>query len=506
MDNKTTSLHSTFSVNGEISNDDTRFLSITIDVMHTGKNLNDSYFDKDVVDSCIDSIKNTPVLGFVKYNSMTKESDFKGHEYILTRTENGIEEKYAGSAYGLIPESCNPRWITKMCSDGQEREFLQVDALLWTKFDDSTDIIERDGSKSQSMELSVSSIEGYEDEDGAFHFEKFMFDGCCILGDQVQPAMVDANVTLKEVKFAVSDFAKNLQGELNDKFTMFTRLMSNENEQGGVGDMPDMNTDFSQTILDQLEDMSIMISEYETVDTFWGEAPRFYLADVQDDEVIVYDASDHWRYYGFKFSVNGDKPEIDFESGSRKKVRYETYEDGAAAIENAFDFDAHIAEIEKAFTAKIDEAEAKFTEAEAKVVETEGKFAEVERSKADVEAEYAQIKAEYEEIKPKYDEYVKAEEQREIDELNAQKDAKFAEYEDVLAENADFAALKDNKDDMSVKDIENECAVLFWKMNRSKNSFSKEDTNAAVLGVIGDSDDVADGYVHTKYGDIRKMR
>lgn len=506
MENKTASLHSTFSINGELSDDDDRFLSITIDVMHTGKNLNNSYFEKDVVDSCIESIKNTPVLGFVKYNSMTHESDFKGHEYIMTRTENGIEEKYAGSAYGLIPEACNPRWVMKECSDGQEREFLQVDALLWTKFDDSASIIERDETKAQSMELSVSSIEGHEDEHGMFHFDKFMFDGCCILGDGVQPAMVDANVTLKEVKFAIGDFTDSLQGELNDKFTKFTSLVSNGSKQGGVGDMPNANNEFSQTVLDQLEDMSVMISEYETVETCWGEAPRFYLADIQDDEVIVYDASDHWRYYGFKFSCVGDKPEIDFESASRKKVRYEDYEDGAPAIEGAFDFDAHIAKIEGAFTAKVEEAEAKFAEVEAKATEAEEKLAEAEQSKVDVEAEYAQVKAEYEEIKPKYDEYVAAEAQREIDELNAQKDAKFAEYEESLAENADFAALKEKKDDMSVKDIENECAVLFWKMNRSKNSFSKENSKSAVLGVIGDSEDVADGYVHTKYGDIRKIR
>ena len=68
MDNKFNSLHSTFSINGEISDDDTRFLNITIDVLHTGENLNKSFFSKEVVDDCIDSIKNTPVLGFIKYD------------------------------------------------------------------------------------------------------------------------------------------------------------------------------------------------------------------------------------------------------------------------------------------------------------------------------------------------------------------------------------------------------------------------------------------------------
>ena len=121
MKNKISSLHSTFSVNDEISCNDTRFLKIIIDVMHTGENLNYSYFDKNVVDACIDSIKNTPVLGFIKYDESTNEKDFKGHERILARTENGIEEKYLCSAYGVIPESCNPRCVAMVMNESSYR-------------------------------------------------------------------------------------------------------------------------------------------------------------------------------------------------------------------------------------------------------------------------------------------------------------------------------------------------------------------------------------------------
>ncbi len=503
MDNKITSLHSTFSVNGEVSDDDTRFLNITIDVLHTGENLNGSVFTKDVVDSCVDSIKNTPVLGFVKYNKTTKENDFKGHEHILTRTKNGIEEKYLGSAYGVIPETCNPRWITKMCSDGQEREFLQVDALLWEKFSDSTDILCRDSEKAQSMELEVSSVDGYEDDDGIFHFENFRFDGCCMLGEDVMPAMTDANVKLKEVQFAMNDFVQNIQSELNDKFTAFTKLVNDKNEQGGVRNMPKTDTDFAQTAMQQFDDICVMVGQFATMKNCWGEdVQRYYAVDIQDNEVIVVDKQDGYRYYGFSFSVNGDKPEIDFDNKSRKKISYENYEEGAsAAPEGAFDFGKHITDIEEAAFAKVNEAEAKVTEAETKIDEanTAAKTAETD---------YAKIKAEYDEIKPKYDEYVASEEQRKSDEINEQKDSKFSEYEDVLSENAEFSALKEKKDEMSVEDIERECAVLYVKTVRSKNNFSKQDSNNAVVGVINDNDedDIDNGYVHTKYGNIHVSR
>jgi len=488
-ENGTTSLRSRFSVNGEISDEDTRFMSITIDLMHTGENLNGSCFSKEVVDECIESIKNTPVLGFIKYNKYTGEKDFLGHEHAIVRTDNGVEEKYLGSCYGVIPESCNPRWYSKMCDDGVEREFLQVDALLWEKFTDSTGILRRDGEKAESMELEVSSVEGYEDDDGVFHFTKFRFDGACLLGDGVEPAMVGANAKIKDVQFAADEFAKTVRCELNDKFMIFTKLVNDEKSQGGVRNMP--NTDFAQTVMEQFSDITVMVSEYKTTTNYWGdEVPRYYLADIQDDEAIVVDAEDNWRYYGFKFTVSGDKPEIDFESGSRKKIRYENYEDGAAVPEGKFEFGDYISKLEQSAFEKVSSAEEK--------------VANAEQAKSDVEADFAKVKDELDDIKPKYDEFVKADEERKAEELNAQKDSKFSEYEESLSDVAEFAELKEKKDEMSVEDIEKECAVLFAKAYRSKLNFSKQGSDTAVVTIIDDNDDVPHGYVHTKkYGDIR---
>ena len=494
MSNDRLSLLSTFSVNNEFSEDDARFLHVTVDVLHTGENLNKSFFSKEVVDECVESIKNVPILGFIKRDKHTNEDDFAGHEYILKRTENGVEEKYAGRCYGVVPESCNPRWTTKVCDDGQEREFLQVDAIMWEKFTDATSIIHRDSEKGQSMELEVASIEGENDDNGVFHFTKFRFEGLCVLGDNAQPAMVNANVKINDgVNFSMNDFMSCVQRELNDKFELFNKAFAkltscdDNSGQGGVNDMTKENTDFSQTVLQQFEDIAAIVEQYETRKNYWGnDVPRFYLADIQDNEVITVDTGENYHYYGFPFSINGDKPEIDFASGGqRKKLRYENYEDGASVTEGAFDFGKYIENVEATAFAKVDEAE---------------------KSKSEVETEFAEVKANYDEIKPKYDEYVQAEAQREADELNAQKDAKFAEYEDILGENADFTALKEKKADMSVDEIEKECAVMFVKASRAnKINFSKDDSASAVIGVFDDNDGVDDGYIHTKYGNIRRV-
>lgn len=493
VENNAHSLRSTFSVNGEVSDNDTRFLKVTIDVLNVGANYNGSYFSKEVVDKNIDTIKNTPVLGCIQYDSHIQENDFKGHEYVIKRTDNGVEKCYAGHAYGIIPESCNPRWVAKTTDSGNEVETLRVDALLWEKFSDATSILRRDSEKAQSMELEINSIDGYDDEDdGLFHFTSFSFDGCAILGDGVQPAMENANVKINEVNFSVDEFTKHLQSELNDKFAAFTKLVEENDIRGGVRNMP--NPDFSQTVMQQFNDISAAVSGHETIKDYWGDdVARYYAVDIQDFEVIVVDAQDGYNYYSFPFTMDGDKPVIDFACKKRKKVSYQDYEDGTPIIEGAFSFGEHIAAFEKVVGEKLDEANSK--------------VADVESAKAEVESNFEQIKSELDEIKPKYEEYEAAEAQRKADELNAEKDAKFAEYDDALADNADFAAIKEKKGELTVDEIEKECAVIYVKAARAaKSNFSKSTTSPAVGIITEDDDETPDGYANTRYGYIKKSR
>ena len=498
MQNKIMSIPISFSVNNEISDKNNRFINVTIDVLHTGLNYNKSVFNKEVVDKNIDTIKNTPILGFITEVPYDNK-DFKGHEYVITKTENGVKRKYIGEAFGMIPESCNPRWIIKTTDSGVEREFLQVDGILWTKFQDATDIMLNDIEKPQSMELYPYDIDGYEDENGNFVFEKFSFDGCCILGSSVEPAMENAKI---EVQFTMSDFVKNIQSELNDKFTAFTKLVNENNNQGGIENMS--NIDFTQTLLAQFEDISAMVRQQETFTDKWGyECPRYYTVDVQDNEVIVVDAMNNYNYFGLSFAMNGDKAEINFESAKRKKLRYENYEEGSS-IEGAFDFGSHISEIQESAFAKIEAANTKVSEAEDKIAEFETKVSEIETVKNEFEEKYNQVNSEFEEMKPKYEEFVNAEKARIEAELDAQKDAEFAKYETVLTDNVEFEALKEKKAEMTVKEIESECAILYARKNLAQTNFNKSDENVMTAGLINTNED--ENRVLTKYGYVRKLR
>ena len=88
MSQKQKRLPVSFTINNYVETDDSRFLAITIDVLHTGLNFNGSIFEKEVVDACAESIKNTPVLGYIALNP-DGELDFQGHKYKLIEDENG---------------------------------------------------------------------------------------------------------------------------------------------------------------------------------------------------------------------------------------------------------------------------------------------------------------------------------------------------------------------------------------------------------------------------------
>lgn len=493
----------TFEVNNEFSCDDGRYVQVVITMMHLGKNLNGSIFTKDVVEENLDSIKNIPILGFIE-TSINGEKDFKGHEYILTKTENGLERVYKGSCYGVIPETCSPRWIKKTDQFNEEHEYLQVDGLLWSKLE-GADILLNDESKAVSMELFPMNIEGFENDEGDFVFSKFSFDGVCMLGDNIQEAMSGADIVVKNVQFSMSDFTESIQEELCNIYNTFTELkMVNEKTNGGVEVMD--NTDFAQTLREQFSDISQIVNGQDTITDKWGyEYPRYYAVDVQEDEVIVVDAMNNYNYFGISFSIEGDKPILNFESAKRKKLCYEDYVEGIVAPEGAFDFGKHISEIEDSAFAKVEEANAKVEEAENKTSEFEAKVSEFETAKNEIEESYNQIKAEFEEMKPKYEDYVQAEQARIEAELEVQKDAEFAKYGEFFKDNVEFAELKDKKAEMSADEIKSKLAIMFTEKTLAQTTFSKVDDGIMTAGLVETSGNEG-FYESARYGNVPVKR
>lgn len=464
-----------FTVNDDFETEDSRFLAITIDVLHTGLNFNGSVFTKEVVDANADSIMNTPVLGYIALNS-DGEYDFQGHEYKMIQTDDGKKYVYAGNAYGVIPESCNYRWIEKESSDGVVREYFQVDALLWTKFDEAVSIFKRDGGKPQSMELKLSSITGEESEDGTFIFTGFKFDGCCLLSstdETIEPAMIDS---IALPTFSVETIAQDIKEQLNK----YSRVKNETNMNKEDGIVSTVNAFFALTLNEQFEEVRALLDE-RTFEDRWGyKCSQYYLVDIQGNELIVWDRADHYRLYGIAFSVDRDKITIDFDNCKRKKTQYLDMDVQDAEAPNSLDFEKIVSDVADYIHGQLDT---------------------VTEEKNTAEQNYTTVKDQYDEIKPEYDRYVREEQAREAEAIEAAKTAEFEKFDKHLSDNEKYAEIKSKRSEYTLEDIQKECAILFTEKNLNTD-FSKR-TNKEAPMTAGVVEEVSQTEIDPRYGVLR---
>lgn len=219
---------------------DNRFIRVKIWIAHTGENRNACDFSKEVLESMIPSLANVPILGFIE--SKNGEEDFVEHNEKLHVDEKGkISLKYHGHAYGVIPEVNNARFENRYGEDGIEREYLVCEGILWRKFDQVEQIFERDGGyKGQSMELEPNSCEGYMNDKGIYVFTKAKFEGACILGEGVRPAMVSSSIE----RFSTNQVMKD---EFGDMLNELNRFFS-ENKPKGDESVEDKDKDLNKPV------------------------------------------------------------------------------------------------------------------------------------------------------------------------------------------------------------------------------------------------------------------
>lgn len=192
--------------------EDTRFTKVKIWLMHLDENLNGTSFTQEAVMNAIPTLAYTPIMG------MIEDGDFLGHEQELVIEDDDYKFKTLTQAYGVIPEFNNAQFEDRVGDDGVTRTYLTVDGLLWNKWEEAIDAINsKQGKTGQSMEIIVQSYT-VPDENGVIGIERFQFDGACLLGDAVKPAMVSSNVELafsdkvdKTIKEKLAVYAKSLE-------------------------------------------------------------------------------------------------------------------------------------------------------------------------------------------------------------------------------------------------------------------------------------------------------
>lgn len=521
---------------GEYESSDFRFIDVSIDVMHTGANLNKTSFTKDAINKAVPTIRNTPILGYVVDELDEEDKDFKGHEHELRITDKDVKYVYAGQAYGVIPESCNPRWIVKDDGTGIEREYLRVDGLIWTKFSDPVDIFTRDGTKNHSVELTDMAC-GPADKNGNVPVGSFKFDGCCILSTtdpSIKPAMTGSCVT---ANFSVEDITAQIRDRLyeyqaiqqnytaqndnpSDEEKGDTTPM-NENEiktpgveenqvpaentvaptepAGNEATPPNENT-VTEPAAAPAEENAAPTTEPEPapaepagtentvptenepaagaeftlsanqlrdeiynallkvqVPSRWDSdcmIPKYWLTDILDSEVIVTD-SGTYQLMGIPYSMNGDNVVLDYANIKRKKVTYEDWDEG--------DVMPGLITMFSTLTDKLVELSDSFTKAANEVSE----------------------------IKPKLEAYQQAEADAKAAEMEAKRNALFATFDEKLGADAEYIALKENKE-ISYSDLETKCYALVGRKSAEFSYVPNKNNKGTVRFGVGGTQNGSD--------------
>ena len=523
---------------GEYESSDFRFIDVSIDVMHTGANLNKTSFTKDAINKAVPTIRNTPILGYVVDELDEEDKDFKGHEHELRITDKDVKYVYAGQAYGVIPESCNPRWIVKDDGTGIEREYLRVDGLIWTKFSDPVDIFTRDGTKNHSVELTDMAC-GPADKNGNVPVGSFKFDGCCILSTtdpSIKPAMTGSCVT---ANFSVEDITAQIRDRLyeyqaiqqnytaqndnpSDEEKGDTTPM-NENEKNpamtenavaeGAVENPEIETpaaentatkteseaapaenaapeegaenvttevpaentapaeegepvassEFTLTTEQLLNEISGALGAYKIPSSWDPEnmVPRYWMNDVQGDEVIVIDCTTY-NLMGIPYSMNGDNVVLDVENAKRKKVTFEDWDEGEV----------------------LPGMSAAFTEITNTVAEMNAKI-------SDLTKEFTEASETIAEMKPKLEAYEKAEADAKAAEMEAKRNALFTTFDEKLGADAEYIALKENKE-ISYSDLETKCYALVGRKSAEFSYVPNKNNKGTVRFGVGGTQNGSD--------------
>lgn len=475
----------TFEKKSEITIEDKRFTSVKIWLMHLGQNKNGTIFEKEFVDKAIPSLAYIPIVGFIEENKDGND-DFSNHRLIVVKDKETGEKKakYIGNGYGVIlsEQDNNAHYEDKICDDGETRTFLVVDGIVWNMFDTAKEIIDRDVIKYHSMELDENSYDGYEDEDGIYHFTDFSFRAACILGGNYQSGMTGSVV---ETQFTVKDVVTSLQSNIIKNVCNYERLQFNKNK--GVK-MPHSN--FALTDMQKIEEVKRIMSNEKYMDRWHEEAKRYSFIDIQDSEVIYFDYKDRMTY-GSKISVNGDVVEIDFETKVRKKISYVDFVDGDVEVvlpqeEELEVFEQKYGEV----TASLESAQTELEELKSTTVPS-SKFTALEETLKSVKTDFEKLQTEHGELVEKENKRIKENEK-------VEKQSLFTRYEGVIGEHEDFKALKNNADEYSVDDVKVKCAIMFSEAIMSNGS-----AKSLEVGLVVDDCDNEKGYINTKYGKIK---
>lgn len=427
---------------------DSRFMKIKIWVLNIGRNYNGSVFTKDAVKKALPSIALTPILGYIREND-EGERDFSDHRIVLEINEDGIKEKYLGSAYGVIPENPNPQFELRENEFGGLEEYLTVEGLLWTKFDEAIDIMNRDAVKSHSMELS-ENFDGSFNDDGYFVFSNFQFFGCCILGSDFEPAipqstaekMFTADEMTKVINDKLEEYKAKFEKKEDEKVNLHEEALKEfgisveQLEKAGITDMKKYDIEEFKEELRKILDDADKDADKEKQDALDKQDNQDQKQDNQDQKQ---DNQDH-QSQDPDFDKDGEKKDANDQGQSN----------------NANDKQDNDSQTDE----KMEKEDKEFDKGT-------GQENEIEN----IKREMTKLRQDYEALKKDNQTLVTYKENKEKEEHQRAINAKIAEFETLLEE--DVKEIRENAHKYSIQGAEDKLFAILGRKQSGKDTQSK---------------------------------
>lgn len=381
-------------------------------VCYTGRNRNYSDIGRQKIIDAIPSIKNIPVVG--RYD--VDKDDFGSHDVKVVNKENGIDIVNATIPFGVVPESAN-QWFETRIVDGEEKECFFTDVVLW-KRQHGYEHIAKAGTISESMEIDVS--EYMIDQDGYCIIDKFQFEALCLLGESVTPCFENAcvqmysNEIVSDFKLQFSEMLREFK-ELNQSSTTVTDVtMEVDIDKNNGGST--MVEEIKNEVVDEVTETVVEEAVDETV--------KNTVEDVTEE--VVEETTDEVT----------DEP-VD-ETVEKKPEKTSTEE----------------------------------------VVEETMEETVVEESSEDYSILYAELKEKYDSLENEVVSLREYKQAKESEERKCAEDALFADYEEIIGETEEFKSLKEKASEFSLDALKKECLCIvgMYSMTNKTKETNKPDS------------------------------
>ena len=489
-------------------------------VMALGKNRNLSYFTRESVDQALPTLPYCPVVAHLMYDDQTGAYYVGGHDRELSDDYKLIDVTVP---YGEVVDN-SFEYQDVVEASGAVSTYLVCSVILWTgRYCEIMDAAYDDEIYfGQSMEIIPCKTKTFSADPKYTDIQEFVFSALTLLGKSddpdkhVEPCFPSASVqpftTFADNKFTAmfSEMKSQLKGlgfmtenqkeeeNLDEKMTMLEKygvsvddldFSLNDIEidaleeklkafkQEPAAPQDPVPQEFQLNTIDQLREIDSELEKI-TVATDWDyEIQRYWLVDVQGNEVIVDDFTTG-QYYGIPMTVYGDAISLDYDSMKRKKGVYEDFVDETIMTQYSSE-----------------------KKSMSETLKDQVRFANSKLGKAseDIDA----ITRERDEYKAKCEQYEKENADREKAAFEASVSDLFEKFDKELAGADAYEELKKDYSGLSLVQIEEKCFAL---VGQKKFSFapapkSKETVKFGLTGTAQASTTDPYGGLFEKYKD-----